>query len=117
MRSLVPIYAKKDGNRPPSANQVASKDEPRHSHAVCTLRVISFTGMSKLSQDSQCMSWLVTCQDNTGAMGGHCRQVPLYHNCGQAEFSSSGPMALQHISVVSMQHLVHTTPHVADRAE
>ena len=34
-----PIYAKKDRNGPPRANQVASKDEPRRSHAVCTLRV------------------------------------------------------------------------------
>ena len=33
------IYAKKDRNGPPSANQVASKDEPRRGHAVCTLRV------------------------------------------------------------------------------
>ena len=41
MRSLVSnsIYAKKDRNGPPSANQVASKDEPRLGHAVCTLRV------------------------------------------------------------------------------
>ena len=41
MRSLVSnsIYAKKDRNGPPSANQVTSKDEPRRSHAVCTLRV------------------------------------------------------------------------------
>ena len=41
MRSLVSnsIYAKKDRNGPHSANQVASKDEPRHSRAVCTLRV------------------------------------------------------------------------------
>jgi len=34
-----PIYAKKDRNGPPSANQVASKDGPRRGHAVCTLRV------------------------------------------------------------------------------
>ena len=41
VRSLVSnsIYAKKDRNGPPSANQVASKDEPRCGHAVCTLRV------------------------------------------------------------------------------
>ena len=41
MRSLVSnsIYAKKDRNGPPSANQVASKDEPRCGHAVCTLQV------------------------------------------------------------------------------
>ena len=41
MRSLISnsIYAKEDRNGPPSANQVASKDEPRHGHAVCTLRV------------------------------------------------------------------------------
>ena len=41
MRSLVSnsIYAEKDRNGPPSANQVASKDEPRRGHAVCTLRV------------------------------------------------------------------------------
>ena len=41
MRLLVSnsIYAKKDRNGPPSADQVASKDEPRHGHAVCTLRV------------------------------------------------------------------------------
>jgi len=32
-------YAKKNRNGPPSANQVASKDEPRCGHAVCTLRV------------------------------------------------------------------------------
>ena len=39
MRSLVPncIHAKKGRNGPPSANQVASKDEPRRGHAVCTL--------------------------------------------------------------------------------
>jgi len=38
VRSLVSnsIYAKKDRNDPPSANQVASKDEPRRGHAVCT---------------------------------------------------------------------------------
>jgi len=38
VRSLVSnsIYAKKDRNGPPSANQVASKDEPRRGHAVCT---------------------------------------------------------------------------------
>ena len=36
VRSLVSnsIYAKKDRNGHPSANQVASKDEPRRSHAV-----------------------------------------------------------------------------------
>ena len=41
MRSLVSnsVYAKKDRNGPPSANQVASKDEPRRGHAVCTLQV------------------------------------------------------------------------------
>ena len=41
VRSLVSnsIYDKKDRNGPPSANQVASKDEPRCGHAVCTLRV------------------------------------------------------------------------------
>jgi len=41
MRSLVSnsIYAKKDGNSPPSANQVASKEEPSCSHAVRTLRM------------------------------------------------------------------------------
>ena len=41
MRSLVSnsIDAKKDRNGPPSANQVASKDEPRRGHAVCTLWV------------------------------------------------------------------------------
>ena len=31
------IYAKKGRKGPPSANQVASKDEPRHGHVVCTL--------------------------------------------------------------------------------
>ena len=41
VKSLVSnsIYAKKDGNGPPSTNQVASKDKPRRGHAVCTLRV------------------------------------------------------------------------------
>jgi len=41
VRSLVSnsIYAKEDRNGPPSANQVASKDEPRRGHAVCTLQV------------------------------------------------------------------------------
>ena len=41
MRSLVSnsIYAKKDRNGPSSANQVTSKNEPRHGHAVFTLRV------------------------------------------------------------------------------
>ena len=41
MRSLFCnfIYAKKDRNGSPSANQVTSKDEPRYSHAVCTLWV------------------------------------------------------------------------------
>ena len=40
VRSIVSnsIYAKKDRNGPPSANQVTSKDEPRCDHAVCTLR-------------------------------------------------------------------------------
>jgi len=33
------IYAKKDRNGPPSANQVSSKEEPRRGHAVCTLWV------------------------------------------------------------------------------
>ena len=41
MRLLVSnsINAKMDRNGPPSANQVTYKDEPRRSHAVCTLRV------------------------------------------------------------------------------
>ena len=41
MRSLVSnsIYAKKDRNCPPSVNQVPSRDEPRHGHAVYTLWV------------------------------------------------------------------------------
>jgi len=41
VRSLVSnsMYAKKDRNGPPSANQVASKHQPRHGHAVSTLRV------------------------------------------------------------------------------
>ena len=33
------IYAKNDGNGPPSANQDLSTAEPRHTHAVCILRV------------------------------------------------------------------------------
>ena len=33
------IYAKKDRNGPSSANQFASKDEPRRGHAVCTLQM------------------------------------------------------------------------------
>jgi len=33
------IYTKKDRNGPPSANQVISKDEPRHGQAVCILWV------------------------------------------------------------------------------
>ena len=33
------IYAKLDGNGPPSANQDLSTTESRHGHAVCTLRV------------------------------------------------------------------------------
>ena len=38
MRSLVSnsIYAKKDRNDLPSANQAASKDEPTRGRAVCT---------------------------------------------------------------------------------
>ena len=49
MRSLVSnsIYAKKDRNGPPSANQVDSKDEPRRGHAVCTLRVRPHPPISK----------------------------------------------------------------------
>jgi len=41
VRSLVSnsIYAKKDRNGPPSANQVISRDKTRHGHAVCTLWV------------------------------------------------------------------------------
>jgi len=41
MRSLVsnPIYAKKDRNGPPSANQVISSGKPRCGHAVYTLWV------------------------------------------------------------------------------
>ena len=41
MRLLVSnsIYAKKDRNGPPSANQVASKDEHKCGHAVCTLHI------------------------------------------------------------------------------
>jgi len=41
VRSLVstPYMPKMDRNGPPSANQVISMDEPRHSHAVCTLGV------------------------------------------------------------------------------
>ena len=31
------IYAKKDRNAPPGANQVVSRDEHRHGHAICTL--------------------------------------------------------------------------------
>ena len=33
------IYAKKNRNGPPSANQVTSKVEPRCGHAICTLQV------------------------------------------------------------------------------
>ena len=33
------IQTKEKRNGPPSANQVVSKDEPRRSHVVCTLRV------------------------------------------------------------------------------
>ena len=33
------IYTKKDRNGPPSANQVISRDKPRHGHAVCTLQL------------------------------------------------------------------------------
>jgi len=41
VRSLVSnsICAKKDRNYPPSASQAISRDKPRDSHAVCTLRV------------------------------------------------------------------------------
>jgi len=49
VRSLVSnsIYAKKDRNGPPSADQVASKDEPRCGHAVCKLpEVISWSWKS-----------------------------------------------------------------------
>ena len=37
--SIYMIYAEKDRNGPPSANQVVSRDEPRRGHAVCTLSV------------------------------------------------------------------------------
>ena len=37
------IYAKKDRNGPPNANQDAAKDESRCGHAVYTLRVHPFT--------------------------------------------------------------------------
>jgi len=37
------IYAKNDRKCPPSANQVVSSTEPRHSHAVCTPQVHSPT--------------------------------------------------------------------------
>ena len=40
------IYAKKDRNGLPSANQAASKDEPRCGHAVCTHRVHPPTSLS-----------------------------------------------------------------------
>ena len=33
------IYAKNDGNGPPSTNQDLSIAESRHSHAICTLQV------------------------------------------------------------------------------
>ena len=36
---LTPFMPKRIKNGPPSANQVASTDEPRRGHAVCTLRV------------------------------------------------------------------------------
>ena len=38
-RQLLSIYAKNGGNGPPSADQDLSTVEPRHGHAVCTLRV------------------------------------------------------------------------------
>ena len=40
------IYAKKDRNGPPNANQVVSTAEPRLSHAVCTLQVHPSTSPS-----------------------------------------------------------------------
>ena len=41
VRALVSnsIYAKKDKNGLPSANQVTSKDESKRGHAICTLQV------------------------------------------------------------------------------
>ena len=36
---LTPFRPRKNRNGPPSANQVVSGDEPRHGHAVYTLRV------------------------------------------------------------------------------
>ena len=66
VRSLVSnsIYAKKDRNGPPSANQVASKDEPRRGHAVCTLWVhpptspsLALSAHTEPKSQGHCRKW------------------------------------------------------------
>ena len=59
MRSLVSnsVYAKKDRNGLPSANQVISIAKPRHSHAVYTLRVhLPTSPCSTLSAEAEPIS-------------------------------------------------------------
>ena len=53
MRSLLSnsIYAKRNRNGPPSANQVVSRDDPRCCHAVCTLLVHPPTSPFLLKQN------------------------------------------------------------------
>ena len=58
-----PIYAKNDGNGPPSADQDLSTAEPRNGHAVCTLRVLSST--------SACPALSAVAEPKSQ---GHCRK-------------------------------------------
>ena len=82
VRSLVSnsIYAKKDRNGPPSANQVTSKDEPRRGHAVCTLWVHPPTSpCPALSAHAEPMSQ------------GHCRKWHHEAESLMTDISAIGP--------------------------
>ena len=88
VRSLVSnsIYAKKDGNGPPSANQVASKHEPRRSHAVCTLRVHPPT--------SPCPALSAHAEPKSQ---GHCRKWHHEAESLMMDISAMGPKELSYL--------------------
>ena len=78
-----PIYAKNDGNGPPSADQDLSTVEPRHGHVVCTLRVHPPTSpCPALSADAEPFSQ------------GHCRKSHDEDESIMTTFGVLGPKGL-----------------------
>ena len=87
-----PVYAKNHGNGPPSADQDLSAAEPRHGHAVCTLRVHPTT--------SPCPALSAVAEPISQ---GHCRKSHDEAETIMTTFGAMGPKGLKSYSYLLSQ--------------